>query len=513
MTTQKKIAVTGIVIILAIVGIYRFSIIRSQKLGNIIRIERGNITQEVRVTGKAKAATTVDLAFESTGRIIGAYTSVGSSVKAGQTLAELDHSELEAQMKQAEASVAAETARLGELKRGTRPEEIAIQKVKVENAEALVEDAIRNLGDKIGDAYTKSDDAIYNVSDQLFDNPKTTPSFKVSVTDSTLRTNLANKRQELEAMFAVWKNNVSGPRNASTIMFLTDESTEKLGLVSAFLDVLSQAINAAQPNAQFSQTNLDTFRANVSTARTAVNTGITNLSAAKEKYRSARATLMLETNELTLKNAGSTKESIAAAEAAVQSAEAKVQSIQVGIGKMILRAPISGIVTVQDFNVGETAQIGAVGLSLMSESKLQVEAQVPEIDIGNIVRGNSVSLTFDAFPGEVFAGVVTYVDPASTLIDGVVNFKVTVALEKNDKRLKSGLTANLVIEVSHKDGVVRVPLYALTERDGKMFASKQDGSNVSEVEVVVGVRGQDGFVEVVSGLSEGDQILSSQTKK
>ncbi len=512
MTTRKKISIIG-AIILVIGGGYFFATKNSQKSGGIIQVERGNIIQEVRVTGKTKAATNVDLAFESSGRIGRVYVEVGSRVGSGQVLAELDHGDLIAQKKQAEASVAAEAARLLELKNGTRPEVLAIQNVKVENAEAGVEDAIRNLGDKIGDAYTKSDDAIYNVSDQLFDNPKTAPSFKVSTVDSSLRADLGGRRQVLEGILMVWKRNINGPRDVTTILSLAEESTKGIGLVNSFLDAVSQAINSAQSSSQFSQTNLDTYRANIALARTSINSGITNLSAAKEKYRSAQATLTLETNELALKKAGNTEESIAAAAATVQSAEAKVLAIQASIEKTILRSPINALVTTKDFKVGETAQIGKVGISLMSESNLHIEAYVPEVDIGNVARGNRAILIFDAFPGETFFGKVAYIDPASTLLDGVVNFKATVTLEKNDVRLKSGLTANLMIETLRKDGIIRVPLYALTERNGKMIASKKIGEKTVDTEVVIGARGQDGFVEVVSGLLEGDQIVSAETKK
>lgn len=512
MMTRKKISIVGIVLILAVIVGYRLMVKRDEKAANLIRVDRGAVTQEVRVTGKAKAAEDVDLAFEATGKIAGVYADVGTSVGAGQILAELDRADLIAQTKQAEAAIAVEQAKLNELKRGTRPEEIAIQKVKVDNAQVAVDDAVRNLGDKIEDAYTKSDDAVYNQSDQLFDNPKTNPSFKIFLTDSGLRSELANRRHDLETTMAGWRAHIASARGTEQMVALSSESASSLASVKSFLDLVGQAINSAQPSAQFSQTNLDTFRANISAARTAVNTGISNLSAANEKYRSAKSTFTLETNQLALKNAGSTPESIAAQEAALLNAAAKMQSIQASISKTILRAPINGVITKQDFRPGETAQAGAIGISLISESKLKVEANVSEVGIGSITRGNDVTVAFDAFPGEVFSGKVAYIDPASTLIDGVVNFKVTVVLEKGDPRLKSGLTANLVIRTLHKDGALRIPEYALIQRDGKTFAKKQSGKDFVEVQVVTGIHGQDGLTEVLSGLSEGDIVYNASAK-
>jgi type IV secretory pathway VirB9-like protein len=75
----------------------------------------------------------------------------------------------------------------------------------------------------------------------------------------------------------------------------------------------------------------------------------------------------------------------------------------------------------------------------------------------------------DAFPGEKFSGTVSYIDPGETLLDGVVNYKVTIAINKSDKTslIKSGLTTNLEIITNTKSGVLRVPVYSV--KDGKVL--------------------------------------------
>ena len=76
--------------------------------------------------------------------------------------------------------------------------------------------------------------------------------------------------------------------------------------------------------------------------------------------------------------------------------------------------------------------------------------KIPETDIGKVAMGDAVSMTLDAFSGETFTGTVFYIDPAETILQGVVDYKVKVSFNKPDTRLKSGLTANLDIQTKHQ---------------------------------------------------------------
>ena len=112
-----------------------------------IEVKRGAVVAEVRVTGSTKATKSVNLAFVRTGRVANVLVEAGAEVRAGQTLAVLDQGELAASLREAEANVAQEQASLAETRRGTRPEELHIQEVKVENARTALEDAEANLAD------------------------------------------------------------------------------------------------------------------------------------------------------------------------------------------------------------------------------------------------------------------------------------------------------------------------------------------------------------------------------
>jgi multidrug efflux pump subunit AcrA (membrane-fusion protein) len=144
---------------------------------------------------------------------------------------------------------------------------------------------------------------------------------------------------------------------------------------------------------------------------------------------------------------------------------------------------------------------------MSSEGRLEIEANVPEVDIGKVAAGNIVRITIDAFPNETFTGKVRYIDPAETVVDGVTNFKIKVDFDTVDKRLKSGLTANLTIETLKKDNVVILPLYAISENASGTFVQKREGDKTILVPVTIGLRGYDGKVEILSGVQAGEVVL------
>lgn len=505
---KYKIALIAVTAVLAVVLLY--AVFRGKGSGaETVAVRRGIITQEVSVTGKTKPAQSVNLAFEKGGRIAWTGVKIGDKTFSGQTLVTLDMNEPNANLRQAEANLESEKAKLMELRKGTRPEEIAIQETKVENAETALADAKQNLLDRLQDAYTRADDAVRNKVDQFISNPRgANPSANFTVGDSQLKTAVEQERVSIEALLTGWRSTLDRLTAESDLPAHTAEASGNLRRASAFLDEVALALNALRPNTTLTQTTIDGWRSDVSAGRTSVNAAVSNLSTADEKLRTAQSNLNLAQNELALKKAGSTPEEIASQEAKVKQAEASVSSAQAQLAKAVLKAPIGGTVTRQDAKAGEIVAASTILVSIISESNLGVEANVPEVDIGKIQAGNPVKIILDAFPGESFSGQVIRVDPAETVVDGVVNFKIDIIFERADVRLKSGLTANLTIETLKKAGVLILPQFAIIENDQGTFVRKKGGRNPQETAVKIGIRGQDGLVEILDGVKEGDEVLN-----
>lgn len=474
--------------------------------------EKRDVVQEVSVTGRVKPAQSIELAFEKTGKIASINVDVGDRVKVGQILMAEESGELRAGLIQAEANLESEKAKLSELERGTRPEEIQVQKTKVANAKVALEDAKRNLVDKLGDAYTKSDDAVRNKADQAFANPQTSNAqLNISSPNAQLENEVESARLSLGGVLSSWAVSLSGLGLSSDFAPHLQTARANLDNVRLFLDKLSLIVNNPGSSKAVSGTSEaipDAWKSDLSTARANVNTAISNLSAADEKFRTAESSLALVEEELALKEAGTAPEQIAAQKAKVKSAEANVLNAQVQISKTIVRSPIEGVVTKKEVKVGEIVSANVVVAAVISTAKFEMETNVPEADIAKIKVGDSASVTLDAYGNDaVFDSRVVKIDPAETIIEGVPTYKTTLQFVKEDGRIRSGMTANIDILTAKKEGVIVLPQRAVVVRNGDKIVKILKGESVHETKVEVGLKGSDGNVEIVRGVTEGDAVV------
>ena len=170
-------------------------------------------------------------------------------------------------------------------------------------------------------------------------------------------------------------------------------------------------------------------------------------------------------------------------------------------------AHFSGTVTEQDAKVGQQAAPGTPLVSLIG-SGFEVDAGVSETDIGKLAIGNAATMTLDAFPNQTFMGSVFYIAPAETNTQGVITYLTKISFAAPDPQLKSGLTANINIAASHKDTVLILPQYAILQNDSGTFVETLAGGMVTTTPVTLGIQDQNGNVEILSGVSVGEQVIN-----
>jgi len=362
------------------------------------------------------------------------------------------------------------------------------------------------------DAYTKSDDAIKNKVDQFIYNAKTSSPVLSFSTNLQLKNDIETKRVSIGSLLASWKQSMDSI-DQDKVNQAIEDSKNNLDEMNSFLNKVSNAVNELSPSSSISQSTIDTYKANVSTARTNVNTAKTNLLSAEEKLRSTESSLLIVENELLLKKAGATPEAILTQESKIRSARANVDNIEAQIAKTVIYSPITGIVTRQDFKAGEITSANVTSISLISKEKFKVEANIPEADIARVKIGNNAQITLDAYgDDELFEAMVATIDPAETMIEGVATYKTTLEFVDGNGKIKSGMTANIDILSSKKEGVLVIPARAINNRDGKktvnILQEGADGETLIEVEIETGLKGSEGLVEITSGLDEGDKVVT-----
>lgn len=482
---------------------------------NIYEVVRGDVREEVLLTGSVKALRELDLGFERGGRIAGSYVKVGDQVGLGEDLVRLESSEVYANLLSAQAAYKQAKADLAALVKGKRAEEIAIKETKVRNADQSLTDYRKLLANSILDGYTKVDDAIRAKADDTFDNPRTSPKFAFTLTDQTLRNQLEVERLEMEQKLVAYQENLQSASTSTVGQNSAAAAAEDaLSHASIFLSNLAAALNSLYASSNLSESTLDGYRTDVAAGRTNVNTAISNLSAALNNVRTAEANLQLAEDELRLDRASATPEAVLSAEAKAESAEANVLKYQAELSKMTIRSPIEGVVTKQDQRAGEIVAAGEAVVSVISDEGLEIEASAPEIDVSGLQVGMEAVFTLDAFPNTEFTGVVIGIDPAETLLEGVPTYNVIFKIDNPELGVKPGMTANITILAEEKRDVLMVPFRAVTTQSDGSYVDVlgPDDTRVPR-KIITGLRGTNGNTEVLQGLSEGEKIfLDKETK-
>ena len=151
--------------------------------------------------------------------------------------------------------------------------------------------------------------------------------------------------------------------------------------------------------------------------------------------------------------------------AQVKQAEAALNAAELDLKYTVIRSPVNGIVVARNVEVGQTiaASFATPNLFLIALdlTKMQVDTNVSESDIGGIVEGKETTFTVDAYPGHQFAGTIRQVRLAPINVQNVVTYNVVVGVDNQDLRLKPGMTANVSIVVAQRDAVLKVPNAAL----------------------------------------------------
>ncbi len=281
-----------------------------------------------------------------------------------------------------------------------------------------------------------------------------------------------------------------------------------------------QAAEQAFLNAENNyQTQTDTYQAAVNTANNALTTARSNLATAlaskdvqlassKASVDSALGAYNLAKAQLDYKKAAPRTVDVSYYRAQVASAAASLEYYKSQLEDYILKAPTDGKITFVNYSAGEQISLTKAVVSMLGKNKFYVEVDIPESDIAKIKVGNPVAITLDAYSDDVkFSGQVILIYPAETIIQDVVYYKVKVEINESTYEIKSGMTANCDILTASRENVLNMPYRALQEDGGRKFARILVEGKPVEKDVEVGLRGDDGEIEIISGLNAGEQVI------
>ncbi|MGO9604854.1 MAG: efflux RND transporter periplasmic adaptor subunit [Candidatus Binataceae bacterium] len=221
---------------------------------------------------------------------------------------------------------------------------------------------------------------------------------------------------------------------------------------------------------------------------------------------------------------------IALDDAAIQQQTASLKAAQLNLNYTNIVSPVDGTVVSRNVDQGQTVaasyQTPTLFLVAKDLTKMQVDSNVSESDIGYVQMGQRATFKVDAFPDREFEGTVGQVRQAPITVQNVVTYDVVVAVDNPEQLLKPGMTANVTLVTARRDNVVRIPIEAIRfnpEKDGAQDSASDTAlpthaarvwvlaaKRIKPVSVTIGL--DDGnFVEMLSGpLQPGERVVTDE---
>ncbi len=470
--TKKNLIWTGIIVVLLAIAIFAIASRNGNGHEETITVMRGEFVKEVSVSGKVVASESVDLSFAETGRVASLAVKVGDQVSRGQVLASLSIGTLQSELVSARANLAQKLAE-------GRNTERNLEEVQKEQ-DTLVASAYSNLlsNDLAAVPSSNNTTAEAPIITGLYSGKEGT--YKIRVR----RGEGAMQRESELLTFDLEKT--------SGVEILDNEPTPlgTRGLFVSFPDTITD----------YSDTNWY-----ITIPNTKSSTYLTAYNNYQEALRTRDREIASAGAELAQSNKG-----VTVSQAEIQNAEAEVARVQAEIAERTIFAPFSGVITTVDAKLGGVASANEAAISLISADTLQIESYVPEIHVPFIKVGDMSVVTLDAYGvGVPFNATVISIDPAETLRDGVSTYRSKLEFNERDERVRSGMTANVVITSERKSDVIAVPQGAVFSREDQKFVLVKEGDENVEREVTVGGLSSLGEYEILSGLNEGEVVVVS----
>lgn len=490
-----------IIIILIVVGYYVVKpLFKSPTDAYVLeKVSRGDVLQEVSETGSVKATDNISLGFKTVGRIQNINVYVGNEVKKGQVLASIDASQLSSQLENYKAALDVAKAQYQKLLNGYTPEDIKIYQDTRDAAQHDFNNEYISAINTLDDAYTKiynSFNVVNNIQISYF---SLIDQQGIKVNDSKIKINesMVNAKNYLDiARASSDKENIDNAIS-QTINFLNN--------VSSALKIVRDMTDESVYYTEVSSTD----KASLDTQKTNINTALTSVTDLQQGIVAYKIALQKAENNLVLRQAEPRPEDIDVYKAQIEQAQANVNLYQSQLNDTSLRSPIDGRITKVNSKTGEVVSTNESVINLLSSNPFQIKVDIYEQDIVNVKEGNTVKITLVAFPKQTFEGRVVSIDPAEKIVDNVVYYEITVDFPNQPEGIKSGMTADIVVETAKKENVLRVPKNAVENIDGKEIIQVANWGKIEDRQITTGLEGND-YYEIVSGLREGDQIITGK---
>ena len=481
----------------------------------VVTAEEGDLTASLSVVGQLEAVQSAELAFEQmsgTAKLQSLSVETGREVTAGQTIATIDPAPYQQALDETKSDLQEAEEALANLQTPPTDLEIAQAEVVVAEAELALEQARADLVDLSEPDVSKLEYAVRNAQDalDLFE-------LESSVAE---RDALAKSERDLTYTIAWYQRNITQLEQLKAQDKANLEQIERIAedresLAEAQADLAKiQAERELDRRARAAElAQLEATLAEALEALAEARAGGDELTQAQAQLAVSEAEVALEAAELARAelDEGPEATALTSAQARVDKLRLAVSEAEEALAGTELIAPFDGTILDTLVSVGDPVASQSAIVTLADLESMQVVAAVDETTIRQVSEGQNASISFDAYPGQTFAGEVLSVPLYGTLQGGVTVYDVPLSLSGAEAlNLLMGMTANVEIEVGHASNALLVPTLALQRVSGSYQVSVPNTwdpeGEPETVPVEIGLSNGT-YTQIVKGLIAGDQVI------
>lgn len=481
---------------------------------NTATVEKRSISSQLSSSGTLEAKDTYSITSMVEGEVISANFEEGDQVEKDQVLYEIDRSSMDTDLNSAQNSV---TRSQTSYEDALDDYNQAVSDYSGNTYKATDTGYIKELYVSVGDKVSGNTKLADIYSDDLMEIriPFLSGETELIPVGSTAVLTLVDSGEQIEGTVKAVANREETLSGGRLVKYVTITVNNPGGLTTTTA--------ASAQIGEFVGSEEGTFKASTDTtmnADLAVNVEVEELLVHEGDYVTKGTPIFRMTSRTAEKLMRNYKDALDKAQESVESAQSKLESTQDNYDNYTITAPISGQVITKNFKVGDNITKNTSSTTTLATiydlSSLTFKMSIDELDIQSVKVGQKVTVTADAFEGQTFSGTVTNVSLESTYSNGVSTYPVTVTMDEAGNLLP-GMNVDGVITLEEANDVLTIPVDALM-RGNQVYikddsVKEQNGpvpAGFKAVEVETGLT-NDSYVEIKSGLSEGDTVYVAKS--
>lgn len=470
-------------------------------------VEVGDITQKLSLVGDIEAWARVFVFAKIPGKIKELKVDMGDSVKKGDVLAVVEHEELALNVRQAKAALKAAKAGFNQAKKLSKIKVMS----QVRQAEAGLAAAKAGYEQVKELSFTRTEtqmaqaeaglEAIKANLKKIKEGAREEEKEQVEATVEQAKAGLDNAKANYQRMKKLFEQGAISQQTFDGIE--TQYNVAKAQYEAAKQQLKMVKEGARKEDIQAVEAQVKQAEAGLKLAKQTVETKSWKKDIARAKAQVKQASAALETAEA-LKEAESWKADITNAETAVERAQVALELAQKKLADATITAPISGIVSQRNVDLGDMVSPKAPAFEVVSMDVVKAMVSVIESDLYKISVGDEAMVNVDAL-SEPVKGEVTKISP--TLDKKTRNADVEITVQNPEHKLRPGMFAEADV-ITEKHTSLLVPTDAVFEEDGEHHLYVVNNGKATLTPVQVGVKNED-KVEIINGVKRGDTVIVS----